>query len=388
MEQQLETVMRSLKNPTLANLVASNGGIPGIIPSTSSGGGAGGSGSVGQDEEMDSPSESLHSLPPDDRHYGGLPGGTASGFGNRRSFDNPADDAATRGYQNAAQQQLTRNTENLTSHSPVLHSPPSPHLPSSAGLGGGMSTPLSHARGSHSLHPQAHHTPSPSSSTAGSLPPSSLSHHHLSSHHAHSHALHHSHLHPHPDSSAAAAAHAVRQTIASMPLSPHLNSLPDNALNPLGLLAEASLANRRASTRMSAQEMAEKLVDQAMHGEMDEDGEPQGGSASVVTPSGSGAAGHTSFSSGGAGEEDSKAGILGKDDLMSPVRRAGSSAASAGGGSSVKGAERKVGVANETYFRPGPMNILPLRRLFIERQVQPEMLSFVSTEEVIELFKM
>ncbi|KAJ3526783.1 hypothetical protein NM688_g8218 [Phlebia brevispora] len=33
------------------------------------------------------------------------------------------------------------------------------------------------------------------------------------------------------------------------------------------------------------------------------------------------------------------------------------------------------------------MTILPLRRLFIERQVQPEMLSFTSTEEVVALFK-
>jgi hypothetical protein len=32
------------------------------------------------------------------------------------------------------------------------------------------------------------------------------------------------------------------------------------------------------------------------------------------------------------------------------------------------------------------MSILPLRRLYIERQVQPEMLSFVSTEEVVALF--
>ena len=36
----------------------------------------------------------------------------------------------------------------------------------------------------------------------------------------------------------------------------------------------------------------------------------------------------------------------------------------------------------------GPINILPLRRLYIERQIQPEMLSFVSTEEVIALFNM
>ena len=33
------------------------------------------------------------------------------------------------------------------------------------------------------------------------------------------------------------------------PGSPRLHSLPDNELNPLGLLAEASLANRRAQTQ-------------------------------------------------------------------------------------------------------------------------------------------
>jgi hypothetical protein len=35
-------------------------------------------------------------------------------------------------------------------------------------------------------------------------------------------------------------------------LSPKLHSLPDNALNPLGLLAEASLANRRAQQAAAA----------------------------------------------------------------------------------------------------------------------------------------
>lgn len=34
------------------------------------------------------------------------------------------------------------------------------------------------------------------------------------------------------------------------------------------------------------------------------------------------------------------------------------------------------------------MTILPLRRLYIERQVQPEMLSFVGTDEVVALFNM
>lgn len=92
--------------------------------------------------------------------------------------------------------------------------------------------------------------------------------------------------------------------------SPKLHSLPDSSLNPLGLLAEASLANRRAHAKYT--------------------------SAMVARPT-------------------------------NPD-------------------ENKLGVASDHYFKPGPMTILPLRRLYIERQVQPEMLSFVSTEEVLELF--
>ncbi|KAJ7772989.1 fungal-specific transcription factor domain-containing protein [Mycena maculata] len=94
------------------------------------------------------------------------------------------------------------------------------------------------------------------------------------------------------------------------PGSPKLHSLPDNSLNPLGLLAEASLANRRA---------------------------------------------HASLPSG----------IVAR---------------------STQPGETKVGVASDNYFKPGPISILPLRRLMIERQIQPEMLSFVSTDEVVALF--
>ncbi|KAH7889471.1 fungal-specific transcription factor domain-containing protein [Phlebopus sp. FC_14] len=93
-------------------------------------------------------------------------------------------------------------------------------------------------------------------------------------------------------------------------MSPKLHSLPDNSLNPLGLLAEASLANRRA----------------------------QG-----IT---------TSFTA--------------RPSEPDPSRR--------------------LGVASDNYFRPGPMTILPLRRLYIERQIQPEMLSFVGTNEAVALF--
>ncbi|KZT09576.1 uncharacterized protein LAESUDRAFT_722542 [Laetiporus sulphureus 93-53] len=98
------------------------------------------------------------------------------------------------------------------------------------------------------------------------------------------------------------------------PSSPKLPSLPDDSLNPLGLLAEASLANRRA-----------------------------------------------------------QAGV--KSDLASTALLTRTSEPS------------RMGVASDLYFKPGPMSILPLRRLYIERQIQPEMLNFVSTEEVIALFK-
>ncbi|CAK5277496.1 unnamed protein product [Mycena citricolor] len=103
---------------------------------------------------------------------------------------------------------------------------------------------------------------------------------------------------------------AVR-TSSNRPSSPKLHSLPDNSLNPLGLLAEASLANRRTHS---------------------------------TNPSG----------------------LVARPTLVS---------------------EQKVGVASDNYFKPGPMNILPLRRLIIERQVQPEMLTFVTTDEVVALFK-
>lgn len=131
--------------------------------------------------------------------------------------------------------------------------------------------------------------------------------------------------------------------------------------------------------------MADRLVDQAMNGEVNEDGEPQNGR------SGASVAGTPSVSGHSASGATNGAGGLSSDpqhhqndeDPKDGITRAASTSSS-----SRNATERKVGVANETYFRPGPMNILPLRRLFIERQVQPEMLSFVNTEEVLDLFNM
>jgi hypothetical protein len=47
-----------------------------------------------------------------------------------------------------------------------------------------------------------------------------------------------------------------RPQTAVPPSSPKLHSLPDNSLNPLGLLAEASLANRRAHAASSARKIS------------------------------------------------------------------------------------------------------------------------------------
>ncbi|ESK91396.1 prib protein [Moniliophthora roreri MCA 2997] len=105
--------------------------------------------------------------------------------------------------------------------------------------------------------------------------------------------------------------HSFRSSQPHHSTSPKLHSLPDNALNPLGLLAEASLANRRAQQGAYVHGFAAR---------------------------------------------------------------------------SANGEAPKVGVASSNYFKPGPMTILPLRRLYIERQVQPEMLTFVTTNEVVEMF--
>ena len=116
------------------------------------------------------------------------------------------------------------------------------------------------------------------------------------------------------------------------PGSPKLHSLPDNSLNPLGLLAEASLANRRAQALARADQPVASTSTDGQH--------PRLGVASDVyfKPG-------TFFASFNSNRQ-------------------------------------------LTFAIPGPMTILPLRRLFIERQVQPEMLSFTSTEEVVALFNM
>ncbi|KAI5476944.1 hypothetical protein MNV49_007045 [Pseudohyphozyma bogoriensis] len=102
-----------------------------------------------------------------------------------------------------------------------------------------------------------------------------------------------------------------------------LHSLPDNSLNPLGLLAEASLSRKP----------------------------PNFDTDFIGTPSGE----------------------AGGQDPSDPENVASAR-----------------GIADDKYFKPGPMNILPIRRQVFVEQVPSELLSanIISTEEVKDLFEL
>ncbi|KAK4050348.1 hypothetical protein OIO90_005141 [Microbotryomycetes sp. JL221] len=102
--------------------------------------------------------------------------------------------------------------------------------------------------------------------------------------------------------------------------SPRLHSLPDNTLNPLGLLAEASLQN----TRKRAVTLNDVL--------------------------------------------ETASGLYPQDERE--LKRS------------------RLGMGNPSYFQPGPMNILPLRRIVFEQRMPPALLEekILSVEEVVELF--
>lgn len=181
--------------------------------------------------------------------------------------------------------------------------------------------------------------------------------------------------------------------------SPRLHSLPDNTLNPLGLLAEASLHNHHRIRRQSRHKgVADDNVKSALH-------------ASSANSNAGSASSPASNTTGGAksGADGSPAvdGVKVETDSSSPTKqpeRAASthlsetSAAGTGGNTSqqeqheetTKAPEsQNIGVASDIYFKPGPMTILPLRKIVIERELAPELLTqgIVSSEEVLELFR-
>lgn len=111
------------------------------------------------------------------------------------------------------------------------------------------------------------------------------------------------------------------------PPSPRLHSLPDNTLNPLGLLAEASLQNRKRSTT------------NVNMGNLPLDGPGQ----------------------------TIESGLNGADALKSRV--GGSKARTRESSVDDAGNPKRLGVGDASYFRPGPMSSLGLRRVIIEREV-------------------
>lgn len=173
--------------------------------------------------------------------------------------------------------------------------------------------------------------------------------------------------------------------------SPRLHSLPDNTLNPLGLLAEASLHNHHRSRRLSRNRQ-EDPIRTALRAAADATSNTSASPASAATSATKNTAVGESPSVKVEGMEDA--------DGSSPNKQrsdaAPASIASDGRASSARsepGREKvetpKVGVASETYFKPGPMTILPLRKIVIERELAPDLLTqgIVTSEEVLELFQ-
>lgn len=169
-----------------------------------------------------------------------------------------------------------------------------------------------------------------------------------------------------PRSPQARHARFVGNDPASRPPSPRLHSLPDNTLNPLGLLAEASLHSRHRHRRRSSSRR-------------EIEGLPMDGSDGTASDSNqdsvNGGSGPSSSLGGGAlvaGENGSRNGGAAPTGRKGEGRRGG-----------------RVGVANQAYFQPGPMNILPLRRIVIEQRMPPSLLTdkVLTSEEAVELFQ-
>ncbi|GAA5983553.1 hypothetical protein JCM5350_000273 [Sporobolomyces pararoseus] len=219
------------------------------------------------------------------------------------------------------------------------------------GIGGGIGVESN--RQQHFYPPTSHHQPLPSIH-ATPHPPSL---HHHNSHNSHSNGL------PRPPSLGGSSQSAGKSPMEWSGVgsdktgqtegSPRLHSLPDNTLNPLGLLAEASLRN----TRKRPVELTD-VYEVASDAHADE--------VPAAKNKGKGKANGKRAAEGEAGEGDKTDGE--RDGKKKKV---------------------ELGMANRNYFAPGPMNILPLRRIVIEQRMPPALLEekILSVEEVVELFE-
>lgn len=173
---------------------------------------------------------------------------------------------------------------------------------------------------------------------------------------------------------------------ARLHTSPRLHVLPDNSLNPLGLLAEASLHNAQRSRR------------KVRHGSSTSGRKPESISSGAPPSVSDVGGGSPPSQSGRTDRLDDKGGErLGSTPTPSQGRPpSGSHSASprwnafaTASTAPETGPPPPLGVANSTYFKPSVISILPLRQLVIEREMPPQILQdgVVSGEEVEELFR-
>ncbi|GAA5934373.1 Zn(II)2Cys6 transcription factor [Sporobolomyces koalae] len=225
------------------------------------------------------------------------------------------------------------------------------------GIGGGIGIETGRQQHFYPSHPQP---------TMSSLHPLPSAHGHPHAHpHAHPHSQHHHGANglPRPPSLGGSSQSAGKSPMEWSGVgsdktgqtdgSPRLHSLPDNTLNPLGLLAEASLRNTR-----------KRPVDLTEDYEVASDAHADEAPAAKSKGKGSVNGKRTAESQAGDGDK-----VDGERDS--------------------KKKKVELGMANRNYFAPGPMNILPLRRIVIEQRMPPALLEekILSVEEVVELFE-
>ncbi|KAL7413695.1 fungal-specific transcription factor domain-containing protein [Mrakia frigida] len=345
MEHTLNTVLRSIHNPTLASM---SSGMVTRSPSPTA--------------ESTFPRQ--HTLPPI-HTLGYHPSGAADAPGAQSQGSN------SQASREVFEALMARGTAPAGSEGAGAGGGPSPRNPGDGGRSGSENPSLNNQR------PDLPHPNSfPSSSTGygqpSAPPPLTLR---PSDQHSHS-----SHSHSHHSASPLPPHHRPQH------LSPRLHSLPDNSLNPLGLLAEASLHNhKRAEARGMVTDRSGLLVRNLLNGS-------DVGSASASPGKGSAAGGGGGDASegggagGGGGKGKGKATGEGKDGEGSGEKKEGVEDAEMDVGKGGGAEEDAMGVAGSGYFRPGPMTMLPLRRIIIEHSIRPEILDFLSINEVQELF--
>ncbi|KAK0519435.1 hypothetical protein OC842_007458, partial [Tilletia horrida] len=202
---------------------------------------------------------------------------------------------------------------------------------------------------------------------------------------------------------------------------PRLHSLPDNSLNPLGLLAEASLHNTERLHRKALQHRrGASFTSSSREGGAQDEGDDSGISPAAASERSAPAAAegrHAAIAEEPASMERARS--RAKTIHATPgdgthLKAVGAGAGANSGKGTAEGAadeiaaadgededgaprfvpaegdfSRALGVASSSYFKPGPLSNLALRRIVIEREIPPQLLTqgIISSEEILELFQ-